>query len=170
MEAAMTHLTTGSPLPDLSLPATDGQTVALSDFQGQQLVLFFYPKANTPGCTQEGQDFRDLHQAFGESRTSVVGVSRDSVKAQQNFKDKQAFPFALLSDQDEALCQAFGVIKEKNMYGKKVLGVERSTFLVGADGVIKQAWRGVKVKGHAQAVLEAARALRDASPPTTLPD
>jgi len=166
----MMHLTTGSTLPDLNLPATDGQTIALGAFRGRQLVLFFYPKANTPGCTREGQDFRDLHQDFDKADTSILGVSRDSVKAQQNFKDKQTFPYALLSDQDETLCQAFGVIKEKNMYGKKVMGVERSTFLVGADGVIKQAWRGVKVEGHAQAVLDAARALRDATPRTTHPD
>lgn len=155
----MSSLTIGSTLPDLNLAATDGEEIALRDLRGQKLVLFFYPKANTPGCTREGQDFGDLHQAFVDAETRVFGVSRDGVKAQQNFKNKYAFPFTLLSDKDEALCQAFGVIKEKNMYGKKVMGVERSTFLIDADGVIRQEWRGVKVDGHAGAVLEAARAL-----------
>lgn len=155
----MSPLEPGSTLPDLQVPATDDQTLSLSDYRGRKLVLFFYPKANTPGCTREGQAFRDLAADFAAADTVVLGVSRDSVRAQQNFKDKYAFGFPLLSDKDETLCQAFGVIKEKNMYGRKVMGVERSTFLIDAEGVVRQAWRGVKVDGHAEAVLEAARAL-----------
>ncbi|MCC5856737.1 MAG: peroxiredoxin [Ectothiorhodospiraceae bacterium] len=146
-------------VPDFTLPATGGKTVSLSDYRDGPLVLYFYPKASTPGCTQEGQDFRDLYQEFRALGADVLGASRDSVKAQQNFKDKYAFPFELLSDTDETLCSLFDVIHEKNMYGRKVMGIERSTFLIDADGVLRREWRKVKVKGHAAEVLAAVREL-----------
>ncbi|MBK1645895.1 peroxiredoxin [Thiocapsa imhoffii] len=149
----------GEPIPDLELPVTGGKTVKLSDYRGQHLVLYFYPKASTPGCTQEGQDFRDAAAEFAAAHTQILGASRDGVKAQENFKTKQAFPFDLVSDTDEALCQAFDVIKLKKMYGKESLGVERSTFLIDAEGVLRAQWRGVKVKDHVAEVLSAARAL-----------
>ena len=155
----MSDVAVGKKAPDFSMPATDDQTIGLADFHGRNLVIYFYPKASTPGCTQEGQDFRDLLPEFEAANTTVLGVSRDGVKAQQNFKDKYDFNFPLLSDSDETLCRAFDVIREKNMYGKKVMGVERSTFLIDAEGVLREEWRGVKVKGHAEAVLEAARGL-----------
>ncbi|MCP1674068.1 peroxiredoxin Q/BCP [Natronocella acetinitrilica] len=155
----MSTVAVGKPVPAFSLPATDDQTISLEDYRGRNLVLYFYPKASTPGCTQEGQDFRDLESEFAGANTAILGVSRDSVKAQQNFKDKYSFNFPLLSDKDETLCGLFDVIKEKNMYGRKVMGVERSTFVIDAEGVLREEWRGVKVKGHAQAVLDAVRAL-----------
>lgn len=149
----------GQPIPDIELPATGDRSVKLSDYRGKNLVLFFYPKASTPGCTQEGQDFRDAADAFAAADTQILGASRDTVKAQENFKTKQSFPFDLLSDRDETLCQAFDVIKLKKMYGKESLGVERSTFLIDADGVLREEWRGVKVKDHVAAVLAAAQKL-----------
>lgn len=149
----------GDTLPNLSLPASGGQTVDLADFRGRKLVMYFYPKDSTPGCTQEGQDFRDFYAAFQAIDCEVVGVSRDSVKSHDNFIAKHAFPFRLLSDGDEALCKALDVIQEKSLYGKKYLGVDRSTFLFDRSGTLVKAWRGVKVKGHAQAVLDAASAL-----------
>lgn len=149
----------GDKCPDLKLPATGGKDLALKDFKGQKLVVYFYPKDNTPGCTQEGQDFRDLYPQLQKAGCAVLGVSKDSVRSHENFAAKFEFPFALLADVDEAACQAFDVIKEKSMYGKKYMGVERSTFLFDAKGVLRQEWRGVKVKGHAQAVLEAVLAL-----------
>lgn len=149
----------GETIPDLELTATGNKTVKLSDYRGKQLVLYFYPKANTPGCTREGQDFRDAADAFAEANTVILGASRDGIKAQENFKAKQGFPFDLLSDKDEALCGAFDVIKLKKMYGKESLGVERSTFLIDAAGVLRQEWRQVKVKDHVEAVLAAAREL-----------
>ena len=147
------------PVPDFQLPATGGAEFRLADRRGSKVVLYFYPKASTPGCTQEGQDFRDLHEQFKAAGAVLVGASRDSVKAQENFKAKYEFPFPLLSDRDETLCNRFGVLKDKNMYGKKVRGIERSTFLIDADGVLRREWRGVKVPGHAEEVLEAVRAL-----------
>jgi peroxiredoxin Q/BCP len=149
----------GHPIPDIAIPATGDKTVKLSDYRGQNLVLYFYPKASTPGCTQEGQDFRDAAEAFAAAQTQILGASRDGVKAQESFKSKQSFPFDLLSDKDEALCKAFDVIKMKKMYGKESLGVERSTFLIDAEGILRQEWRGVKVKGHVDEVLAAAQAL-----------
>jgi thioredoxin-dependent peroxiredoxin len=149
----------GDKLPDLTLPASGGQTLSLRQYRGKPLVVYFYPKDNTPGCTQEGQDFRDLYPQFQKAGCAILGVSKDSVKSHDNFIAKFGFPFALLSDADEALCRAFDVIKEKSMYGKKYLGVERSTFLFDAKGVLCQEWRGVKVKGHAQQVLDAVNAL-----------
>lgn len=149
----------GDPIPDIEIPATGGRTVKPSDFRGQNLVLYFYPKASTPGCTQEGQDFRDAAEAFAAANTIILGASRDGLKAQEGFKAKQGFPFDLLSDTDEALCRAFDVIKLKKMYGRESLGVERSTFLIDTQGVLRREWRGVKVKGHVDEVLAAARGL-----------
>ena len=149
----------GDRIPDLTLPATGGKDVSLKSFKGKALVVYFYPKDNTPGCTQEGQDFRDLHAEFGKAGCELVGVSKDSVRSHENFAAKFNFPFALLADTEEAACKAFDVIREKSMYGKKYLGVDRSTFLFDAKGVLRNEWRTVKVKGHAQEVLEAAKAL-----------
>lgn len=146
-------------IPDLKLPASGGQTLALRSFKGKALVIYFYPKDSTPGCTQEGQDFRDLYADFVKAGAEVLGASRDSVKSHDNFIAKHGFPFALLSDADETLCQAFDVIKEKSLYGRKYMGVERSTFLFDAKGKLVREWRGVKVKNHAAEVLEAVRAL-----------
>ena len=150
----------GSPIPKLTLPASGGQTIALDKaYKGRKLVIYFYPKDNTPGCTQEGQDFAQLYDAFKESGTEVVGVSKDSVKSHDNFIAKFQFPFTLLSDVDEQACRAFGTIVEKSLYGRKYLGIDRSTWLFDAKGVLRQVWRKVKVKGHAEAVLNAAQSL-----------
>ena len=149
----------GQPIPDVELPATGGKTLKLSDFRGQRLVLYFYPKASTPGCTLEGLDFTAAADEFAALNTAILGASRDGIKAQENFKTKQGFSFELLSDKDETLCRAFDVIKLKKMYGKESLGVERSTFLIDEAGVLRQEWRGVKVKGHVDEVLAAVRAL-----------
>ena len=146
-------------LPKFSLPASGGRNLASGDFAGRKLVLYFYPKDATPGCTLEAQDFRDRHAAFAKAGVELVGVSRDSARSHDNFCLKQQLPFALLSDADETLCNAFGVIKDKNMYGRKVRGIERSTFLFDERGALRREWRGVKVKGHADEVLEAARSL-----------
>ena len=155
----MTDVAVDRPVPDFELAATDDEQIRLADLRGRNVLLFFYPKANTPGCTREGQDFRDLNAEFQAANTVVLGISRDGVRAQQNFKEKYDFNFPLLSDKDETVCNLFGVIKEKNMYGKKVMGVERSTFLIDAEGVLRREWRGVKVKGHAEEALAAARDL-----------
>ncbi len=155
----MTQIAIGTTIPDFTLPATGDQMIGLTDFRGRNLVLYFYPKDSTPGCTKEGQAFRDLHELFIKHNTAILGVSRDGVKAHENFKAKQSFPFELLSDKEEVLCRAFDVIKEKNMYGRKVMGIERSTFLIDADGVLREEWRKVKVDGHAEAVLEAVKGL-----------
>ena len=151
-------LDTGDRLPDLPLALSSGDTARFADYRGQWLVLYFYPKDSTPGCTTEGLDFNALLPEFKALQASVLGVSRDSIKSHQNFCSKQGFAFDLVSDADEALCQAFGVIREKNMYGRKVLGIERSTFLIDPEGVIARSWRPVKVPGHAQAVLDALKA------------
>ena len=147
------------PVADFNAAATSGQQVSLSALKGQQVVIYFYPKDSTPGCTTEGQDFRDQHAAFQAATTVVFGVSRDGMKSHENFKCKQAFPFELISDKDEALCQLFDVIKLKKLYGKEYLGIDRSTFLIDAQGVLRQEWRGVKVPGHVDEVLAAAQAL-----------
>ncbi len=149
----------GKKVPDFSVPATGGATFRLSDHKGHPLVLYFYPKDNTPGCTTEGAQFRDLYKQFANLGAVVAGVSRDSVKSHEGFKAKMAFPFPLLSDADEKLCALFDVIKMKNMYGKQVRGIERSTFLIGADGKLVREWRKVKVDGHAAEVLDAVKAL-----------
>jgi peroxiredoxin Q/BCP len=144
---------------DFQAQATSGQQVALSALKGQQVVIYFYPKDSTPGCTTEGQGFRDQYTEFQAANTLIFGVSRDSLKAHENFKAKQQFPFELISDADEALCQLFAVIKLKKLYGKEYLGIERSTFLLDTAGVLRQEWRGIKVPGHVDAVLLAAQAL-----------
>lgn len=149
----------GGKIPDLTLPASGGGTVKLRALKGEALVLYFYPKDSTPGCTQQGQDFRDQYKALRKAGAEVLGISRDSVKSHDNFIAKQEFPFRLLSDADEAACQAFDVIKEKSLYGRKYMGVDRSTFLFDAKGVLRQVWRGVKVKGHVAEVLAAVKAL-----------
>ena len=152
-------VTLDQPVADFSAQATSDQSVSLSALRGKQLVIYFYPKDSTPGCTTQGQGFRDLHEAFAQANTLVFGVSRDSLKSHENFKAKQQFPFELISDKDEALCQLFDVIKLKKLYGKEYLGIDRSTFLIDSQGVLRQEWRGVKVPGHVQQVLEAAQAL-----------
>jgi len=149
----------GKQVPDIELAATSEKSIKFSDFIGKNIVLYFYPKASTPGCTQEGKDFAEAINKFRRQSVVILGASRDSVKAQQNFKDKQGFPFELLSDKEEALCSAFDVIKMKNMYGKKVRGIERSTFIIDREGKLRQEWRGVKVKGHVEEVLEAVKAI-----------
>ena len=147
------------PVKDLSLPSTGGITFKLSDRRGSKLVLYFYPKDNTPGCTTEGARFRDLHGDFRKARCEVFGISRDSLRSHEGFKAKMDFPFELLSDADEAVCGQFGVIKMKNLYGKKVRGIERSTFVIDANGVLAREWRGVKVPGHVEEVLDFVKAL-----------
>lgn len=144
----------GLKVPEFSAPMTGGADFQLSAARGRPLVLYFYPKDNTPGCTDEGLQFRDLHAAFRKLDCAVYGVSRDSLKSHEGFKAKMAFPFELLSDPDEKLCEMFGVMKMKNMYGKQVRGIERSTFVIDGKGILRREWRGVKVPGHAQEVLE----------------
>jgi peroxiredoxin Q/BCP len=147
------------PVPDLELPATGDKQLKLSDFHGQRLVLFFYPKASTPGCTQEGLDFSAAAGDFAAANTAILGASRDGLKAQENFKAKQGFTFDLLSDKEESLCKAFDVLKLKKMYGKESIGIERSTFLIDEQGNLLKEWRGVKVPGHVDEVLAAVRDL-----------
>jgi peroxiredoxin Q/BCP len=149
----------GDKLPALTLPASGGKDIDLKSFKGRKVIVYFYPKDNTPGCTQEGIDFRDMHGDFVKAGAVILGVSKDSVRSHDNFVAKFEFPFDLLCDADEALCKAFDVIKEKSMYGKKYLGIERSTFLFDDKGVLKREWRGVKVKGHAPEVLAAVKSL-----------
>ncbi|MDQ3205997.1 MAG: peroxiredoxin [Pseudomonadota bacterium] len=152
-------LDTGNQVPsDLTLALSGGRSATFEDFRGGWLVLYFYPKDSTPGCTTEGRDFSALLPRFAAVGANVLGASRDSLRSHQNFRAKQDFAFELISDPDETLCKAFGVIREKNMYGRKVMGIERSTFLIAPDGVIEQSWRPVKVPGHAQAVLDALQA------------
>ncbi len=141
------------PVPDFELPSTGNKTFRLSDARGHPLVIYFYPKDNTPGCTAEGEEFRDLHPEFARVGCVIVGVSRDSLRSHEGFKSKLTFPFELLSDADEKACKLFGVIKMKNMYGRQVRGIERSTFVIDAEGVLRREWRGVKVPGHAKEVL-----------------
>ena len=146
----------GSPAPDFELPATGRDAVVrLSALAPQRVVLYFYPKDHTPGCTAEGRDFRDLHTRFRRRQARIFGVSRDSLRTHENFKAKQGFPFELLSDADEVVCRLYDVIKMKNMYGRQVRGIERSTFLIDERGVIRRVWRKVRVPGHAEEVLQA---------------
>jgi len=141
-------------IPDFSLPTTSGQTFSLAAQAGKVVVIYFYPKDSTPGCTTESQQFRDLHDQFAAVDAVILGISRDSLKSHENFKAKQSLPFELGSDADEAVCNLFAVMKMKNMYGKQVRGIERSTFVIDRNGVLRREWRGVKVPGHAQEVLD----------------
>jgi peroxiredoxin Q/BCP len=150
----MTTLSIGDTIPDFSATSTGDKTIQRTDYTGKNIILYFYPKDNTPGCTLEGQDFRDNIDRFNTLNTVILGVSRDSVRVHEGFKCKQEFPFDLLSDTDETLCELFEVIKLKNMYGKEVRGIERSTFLIDAHGVLQYEWRKVKVKTHIQEILE----------------
>ncbi|GAB2714361.1 peroxiredoxin [Halomonas garicola] len=147
------------PVPDFTATATGNAAVTLSELRGKQVVVYFYPKASTPGCTTEGGDFRDRKTAFDAANTVILGVSRDGLRAQENFKEKEDFNFALIADTDEEVCRIFDVIKLKKMYGKEHQGIERSTFLIDAGGKLAQEWRGVKVPGHVDEVLDAAQTL-----------
>jgi peroxiredoxin Q/BCP len=148
--------TVGDKIPDLTLAATGGRQISLkSACKGRPLVVYFYPKDNTPGCTQEGQDFRDLYTEFQQAGAEILGISKDSVRSHENFAAKYEFPFPLLSDTEQQACEAFDVIREKSLYGRKYMGIDRSTFLFDGKGVLKQEWRSVKVKGHAAEVLAA---------------
>ena len=158
----MTVPAIGQTVADFTAQATSGKTVSLSETKGKPVVIYFYPKDSTPGCTQEGQDFRDLYSEFTQLGAEIFGVSRDSLKSHENFKLKQSFPFELISDADETLCRLFDVIKLKNLYGKQVEGIVRSTFLVDGEGRLVREWRKVSVKGHAEKVLEALRELANA--------
>ncbi len=149
----------GKPAPAFENPATGDQTISLASLKGKNVVLYFYPKDSTPGCTTEGQNFRDSYEAFQDADTEILGVSRDSVKSHENFKAKQDFPFHLLSDKEETLCKAYDVIKEKNMYGRKSMGIERSTFVIDKQGNLAREWRKVRVKGHVDEVLEFVKSL-----------
>lgn len=155
----MSSVALKQPVPYFEAEATGDQIVKLTDLKGKNVVIYFYPKDNTPGCTTEGQDFRDRMAEFSELDTEVFGVSRDGLKAHANFRAKHEFPFHLISDKDETLCKLFDVIKLKKLYGKEHLGIERSTFLIDKDGVLRQEWRGVKVPGHADEVLQAVKTL-----------
>jgi len=148
------------PAPDFELPATGGKPFRVSRAKGAPLVLYFYPKDNTPGCTTEGQQFHELYPEYQKQRCAIYGVSRDSMKSHESFKAKMKFPFDLLSDADETACKLYGVIKMKNMYGRKVRGIERSTFVIDAGGIVRREWRGVKVPGHVQEVLEFVKTLK----------
>ena len=149
----------GQAVPDFELPATGGQAISLAGLKGKNVVIYFYPKDNTPGCTLEGQDFRDQHAEFAKFNTVILGVSRDNLGSHEKFKKEQNFSFDLLSDTDEVLSKLFDVIKLKNMYGKEVMGIERSTFVIDMQGVLRKEWRKVKVEGHVAEVLEAIKAL-----------
>lgn len=155
----MSNISIGQPVKDFSAPATGDKSIQLSDYQGKYVVLYFYPRDNTPGCTTEGKDFRDHIGEFNALNSVILGVSRDTVRVHEGFKSKQEFPFDLLSDKDEALCDLFDVIKMKMMYGKESRGIERSTFLIDPKGVLIHEWRKVKVKVHIQEVLQALKEL-----------
>jgi thioredoxin-dependent peroxiredoxin len=149
----------GKSLPAFSASATGGKTVTSADLKGRKIVLYFYPKDSTPGCTLEGRDFTRLHKEFSDAGAEVFGISRDSIKSHEKFKEKECYSIDLLSDEDEKLCKIFDVIKMKNMYGRQVRGIERSTFVIDTDGVLKKEWRGVKVAGHAEEVLSFVKSL-----------
>lgn len=148
-----------APAPDFTLPATSGQNIQLGNFRGKNVIIYFYPKDCTSGCTLEGQNFRDYYAQFNKLNTVIFGVSRDTIKLHEKFKSEQQFPFELISDTDEKLCKLYDVIKDKNMYGKKVKGIERSTFLIDKKGVLRKEWRKVKVDNHVQEVLQAVKEL-----------
>lgn len=151
----MSDIVIDQPIPDFTCQTAENTPWQLSEQRGHHVVLYFFPRANTPGCTTESEAFRDLDPRFGALNTIIVGISRDKPKTLANFRDKYGFPFTLLSDPDETVCNLFGVMRDKNMYGKKVRGIERSTFLIDSAGVLRQEWRKVSVDGHAEAVLEA---------------
>ena len=156
----MSKVAMGKKVPAFKIPATGDQEIKLADLKGSKVVLYFYPKDSTPGCTTEGLDFQANLSKFKRAGTIVLGVSRDSIASHEKFRDKQGFKFDLLSDTDETLCKMFDVIQEKNMYGKKVMGIERSTFLIDEQGVLRQEWRKVKVAGHVDEVLAEVKALK----------
>lgn len=151
-----TTIAVGQPVPAFTAVSTQGE-ITLESLKGRKTILYFYPKDNTPGCTTQAQGFRDHHDEFVAAGARIVGVSRDSLKSHENFAAKQGLPFALVSDPEERLCELFGVMKLKNMYGKQVRGIERSTFLIDEDGVLRREWRGLRVPGHVEAVLQAVR-------------
>ena len=151
----MTKVSLGKTIPEFKGRITNDLIIKVSDYKGQNIVIYFYPKDNTPGCTKEGEDFRDYFTDFKKNNTIIIGVSRDSVASHDKFTCKYNFPFKLISDEDEKVCQLFDVIKEKNMYGRKYMGIERSTFLIDEKGILVNEWRKVKVKGHVEQVLEA---------------
>jgi len=155
----MTQVQIDQPVPDFDLPSTGDTTFRLSENLGKNIVVYFYPKDNTPGCTLEGQNFRDHIDFFNEHNTIIVGISRDSVRVHENFKKKQSFPFELLSDAEETACNLFDVIKLKKLYGREYMGIVRSTFLIDDKGVLKNEWRNVKVKQHLEEVKAAVEAL-----------
>src|SRR5690242_3317792 len=155
----MKKIVLDKPLPKLVFEATDGTLTDLSDLDGQNIVLYFYPKDDTPGCTQEGKDFAKLYKQFAKLNTQILGISRDNIACHNKFIQKYEFPFPLIADTDQSLCKTFDVLKEKNMYGRLVLGIERSTFLIDTKGIVRQIWRKVKVENHALEVLEAVKAL-----------
>lgn len=159
MTASQNSIAIDSLLPDFTINATNNTHITLSTLRGKNIILYFYPKDNTPGCTTEGQDFTSLHTEFSAQDTCIFGISRESLTSHERFKAKYSFPFELISDPDEVLCKLFDVIKLKKLYGKEYLGIERSTFLTDKKGVLRNEWRTVKVKGHAEAVLEAVKAL-----------
>ena len=150
----MSKVKIGKKIPAFTSTLDDGSEIKSTDLIGKNIVIYFYPKDSTPGCTKEGEDFRDLYKKFTKSNAVIFGVSRDSVASHEKFKTKYNFPFHLISDESESLCKLFDVIKEKNMYGRKYMGIERSTFLINDEGILVEEWRKVKVKGHAQAVLD----------------
>ncbi len=153
----MSRATLGKSVPNFELPATGAKTVRLSGLRGKKVILYFYPKDNTPGCTREGQEFSDNIAEFATHNAVILGVSRDSIRSHEGFKSKLQLPFDLLSDEDEILCRQYDVIKEKTMFGRKVMGVERSTFLIDENGILRKEWRKVKVAGHISEVLDAIR-------------
>ena len=155
----MSKVSIGKKVPNFTIAATGEQEISLKDLKGKNVVLYFYPKDSTPGCTTEGQNFRDAHNKFKRANTVILGVSRDSIRSHENFKAKQEFPFDLLSDKDEGLCNLFDVIKEKKLYGKVHMGIERSTFLIDEKGILRKEWRKVKVAGHVEEVLAAVKEL-----------
>jgi peroxiredoxin Q/BCP len=162
LDSAGNRVAIGKPVPNFSLPATSEQNISLKDLKGRHVVLYFYPKDSTSGCTLEGQDFRDHFAKFTKEHAVILGVSRDTLRSHENFKANEKFPFELLSDDAEILCGLFDVIKMKNMYGKQVRGIERSTFLIDSQGVLRQEWRKVKVEGHVNEVLAAVKQLNKA--------
>ena len=153
-------LKVGDKAPDFTAPVDGGETLKLSSLKGKKVILYFYPKDNTPGCTTEAMQFRDKYKDFVKAGATVFGVSRDNMKSHDDFKLKLELPFELIADTEEKMCHMFGVVKNKIMYGKKVKGIERSTFLIGADGLLKEEWRGLKVPGHVDDVLKAVKALK----------